>query len=193
MKVIIEKYNPEWKALYYLLEKELLDFLKDLTPKIEHIGSTSIEGLWAKPVVDIMVGIDEEKLDETIFLLSDGKYSYIKAFTNGMPERRFYIRMKDEVIFPKLIDDVNDINEFVNSNKLAHIHIVGYKSTFWDRHIAFREYLKHSDGVRTEYQELKINLSRKEWSNSFEFNDAKSAFIKKHESIALEWYKYKPD
>jgi GrpB-like predicted nucleotidyltransferase (UPF0157 family) len=188
MKVNISPYNSEWKDQFSSLKDELSNLLFKVSPKIEHIGSTSIEGLWAKPVIDILIGINENVLDDTISLLHSAPYIYIEAFTNDMPERRFFIRMKEGVNFPKVISDSSLIDEHINQNKISHIHIVGYKSPFWIRHIAFREYLKHHHDVKIAYQKLKQQLSQKEWSNAFEFNHAKSDFIQLHQAKALEWY-----
>ncbi len=188
MKVNISPYQFEWKDRFSSLKDELNNLLCKLAPKIEHIGSTSIEGLWAKPVIDILVGVNENDLDETISLLHSAPYIYIEAFTKDMPERRFFIRMKEGINFPKIISDSSLIDEFINDNKISHIHIVGYKSPFWIRHIAFREYLKCHKEVRNAYQELKQQLSQKEWNNAFEFNYAKSNFIQLHQAKALEWF-----
>ncbi|MFQ3577353.1 MAG: GrpB family protein [Cytophagales bacterium] len=189
MKVKIVPYNPDWEKIYLNLQTEISHILLSLDPKIEHIGSTSIKGLWAKPVIDILVGIDEEKLDVVCDLLYSHHYIYIQAFTDGMPERRFFIRMKEGTVFPNIISDSSLIDERINDNKIAHVHIVGYNSNFWNRHIAFREYLKHFDEVRMAYQVLKQELSRKNWNNAFEFNEAKDAFIQFHQANAIEWYK----
>lgn len=193
MKVNISPYKSEWKEMFLSLNNELSNLLSKVSPKIEHIGSTSIEGLWAKPIIDILVGVNESVLDETISLLYPAPYIYIEAFTNEMPERRFFIRMKEEVIFPKVISDSSLIDEYINNNKISHIHIVGYKSPFWVRHIAFREYLKHNEEVKIAYQKLKWELSQKEWINAFEFNHAKSDFIQLHQTKALEWFQVKYD
>ena len=51
--VKLEKYNPKWKDMYLEEEKKLKEMFGDLALAIEHIGSTSIEGLSAKPIIDI--------------------------------------------------------------------------------------------------------------------------------------------
>lgn len=189
MKVEIVQHNPLWKSKFLEIKGELQNFLSVLSPKIEHIGSTSIDELWAKPVIDVLVGIDEKKLDETTVLLKNTSYVYVKAFTKEMPERRFFIRLKDEYDFKQEITSTSQIDENINSNKIAHIHIVGHNSEFWFRHIAFREYLKAHPNAKEEYQTLKKKLSEVEWNHPFEFNEAKSAFIQLHQAKAITWYK----
>ncbi|GAB4475620.1 MAG: hypothetical protein OHK0057_23570 [Thermoflexibacter sp.] len=189
MKVEIVPHNPLWKSKFLEIKGEVQNILSVLSPKIEHIGSTSIDELWAKPVIDVLVGIDEINLDETTVLLKNTSYVYVKAFTEEMPERRFFIRLKDGYDFKQEITTVSQIDENINSNKIAHIHIVGHNSEFWFRHMAFREYLKAHQNAKEEYQQLKKKLSEVEWNHPFEFNEAKSAFIQLHQSKAISWYK----
>lgn len=189
MKVEIVPHNPLWKSKFLEIRVELQNFLAVLSPIIEHIGSTSIDELCAKPVIDVLVGIDGKKLDETTVLLKNTSYVYVKAFTKEMPERRFFIRLKDEYDFKQEITSASQIDENINSNKIAHIHIAGHNSEFWFRHIAFREYLKAHQNAKEEYQQLKKKLSEVEWNHPFEFNEAKSAFIQFHQAKAITWYK----
>jgi GrpB-like predicted nucleotidyltransferase (UPF0157 family) len=188
MKVKIVPYDDEWKNRFDTLKTEFLHLLKDLSPQIEHMGSTSVEGLWAKPVIDILIGIDHERLDETIISLCAARYAYIKAFTNAMPERRFFIRMNETANFPKEITHETGINELISADKIAHIHIAGYKSPFWVRHVAFRDYLRCHPEAKMMYQQLKQQLAGKEWKNTSEFNEGKASFIKTYEKAALKCY-----
>lgn len=65
MKITFEKYNPFWKKQFETIKNELKDSIGFLNPQIEHIGSTSVENLSAKPVIDIMIGVkNEEELDK---------------------------------------------------------------------------------------------------------------------------------
>lgn len=188
MKIEVVPYQAEWKNMFQQLKHELELKLKGFNPVIEHIGSTSVEGLSAKPVIDIMAGIKEDLLEQTIERLCEGQYAYVSAFTKDMPERRFFIRMKDDTQYPRIITSPEQINENIQNHKTAHIHITVYRNVFWNRHIAFREYLKNHADVRKEYQQLKRDLSKKEWNHPFEFNEAKASFMKEHEKRALEWY-----
>ena len=70
MKVTFEKYNPLWTASFASLETELKTYLSDFDVRIEHIGSTSVKNLSAKPIIDIMIGVkDPEDLDKIPDLL----------------------------------------------------------------------------------------------------------------------------
>ncbi|ULQ55866.1 GrpB family protein [Flavihumibacter rivuli] len=188
MRVSVEPYHPQWKQRYKELEAELQQLLSGLDPHIEHIGSTSVEGLSAKPTIDILVGLAHVEPEETVIRLINHPYIYIRAFTTAMPERRFFIRMKEDKGYPAIIDDAAAIDDTINLHKLAHIHIVGYRGAFWERHLAFREYLRNHPDVKQQYQDLKLELSQRDWPDAFAFNEAKTAFIKEKEALALQWW-----
>jgi len=92
MKVKIVAYNPEWSNKFKAIRKDLEVILRELSPKIEHIGSTSIPGLAAKPIIDIAVGIDSIKdLNKTIEPMLSNSYIYYEAFNSLLPDRRFFV------------------------------------------------------------------------------------------------------
>ena len=99
MQIKIEPYNDDWVRQFLKIKNELLILLKDFNPKIEHFGSTSVPGLAAKPVIDILVGVqslaDFELLQKKIMVSK--KYIYYKVFNKIMPERRLFVRLKDEI------------------------------------------------------------------------------------------------
>lgn len=75
---------------------------------IQHIGSTSVEGLSAKPVIDIMIGVNSEKdLDKIPPLLAGRQYVYYEKYNEDMPYRRFFVKLKakpSEWSFPEQIN-----------------------------------------------------------------------------------------
>jgi GrpB-like predicted nucleotidyltransferase (UPF0157 family) len=68
-----EPYNPIWKANFNSIQNDLLTLLKPIRPRVDHIGSTAIEGLSAKPIIDILIGLAEENDLDRIPLLLRGK------------------------------------------------------------------------------------------------------------------------
>ncbi|MBB5623498.1 GrpB-like predicted nucleotidyltransferase (UPF0157 family) [Pedobacter cryoconitis] len=59
MKIKVEQYNPLWKESFNQIKVELSEVMASLNPQIEHIGSTAVEGLSAKPIIDILIGVDD--------------------------------------------------------------------------------------------------------------------------------------
>lgn len=194
MKITFEKYNPLWKKQFETIKNELKDSIGFLNPHIEHIGSTSVEGLSAKPVIDIMIGVkNEEELDKVPPLLQGQDYVYYRKYNEDMPYRRFFIKLTDQpqhLGFPEIIEAGDEIPEGIHDHKLriAHIHVIPTSSEHWLRHIAFRDYLRTHPEVKNEYQQLKEYLSEKEWYDGNDYNEGKDPFIKREERKAVEWY-----
>lgn len=167
MKIILSPYNPIWKQLFEQ-EKELLSTTLSGTDfTIEHIGSTSIENLDAKPVIDIMIGLtDFSKANDQVKKIVPAGYQYIDRYEDTMPYRRFFIKDQDGI-------------------RTHHIHMVQTGTEFWQRHLAFRDYLRQHPEEKLRYQELKQKLSQQEWNDVNDYANAKTAFIREIEQKAL--------
>lgn len=194
MKITLEKYNSEWTHMFEEVKADLDRLLGFLTVEIEHIGSTSVEGLSAKPILDVLVGVSEEsELAYTILPLTGNNYVYYQVYNGDMPYRRFFVKhiVDPEVLFvPTVIEDQENIpsSTWEHSHRIAHIHILQYNSVHWIRHIAFRNYLRTYPEVRERYQSLKEALSGREWSDGNEYNAAKDKFLKTEEKKAVNLY-----
>ena len=156
--IIVKPYNPEWKTCYHQ-EKECLLNLFSGELRIEHIGSTAVVGIAAKPTIDILV--------EKPASLSDSQI--IAAF-----ERAGYIHMKEQanhLMFVKgyTPTGLEDISYHIHMGPLD-------QSWLWDR-VYFRDYLNQMDGVRKEYQDLKIELAEKYRNDREAYTDSKADFI----------------
>lgn len=194
MKIELEKYSPFWKDQFGDIKTELIEKIGFLNPHIEHIGSTSIEGLSAKPIIDILIGLEHfDLIQEVINPLLEINYVYYPIFNEIMPYRRFFIKHKSETNQLKILNIINNEQDVPKSTeehnlRLAHIHILTHNSEHWIRHIAFRDYLIAHLSVQKEYQELKEKLSTKDWSDGNDYNRAKNDFIKAEEKKAIDWY-----
>lgn len=194
MKVTFEKYNPFWKKQFENIKKELENCIGFLHPEIEHIGSTSVENLSAKPVIDIMIGVkDEKELDKIPLLLAGRDYVYYETYNEDMSYRRFFIKLvasTQQLGFPEVFYSKEEIPERIHDHhlRIAHIHVIPTSSEHWTRHIAFRDYLRTHPEVKEEYQKLKEELSKKEWFDGNDYNQEKDPFIKREERNAIQWY-----
>jgi len=193
IKIIIEKYNPIWLIEFEKLKTKLSSILQFSNPQIEHIGSTSIPSLSAKPIIDIAIGVSKNReLDLTISPMVENKFIYYAVYNKLMPKRRFFVGLKnkkDFLKFEKIYYKNKEIpHEKIHSFRLCHIHIWKFGTYEWKRHIAFREYLKEHPQVKDEYENLKIKLSKKKWVDGNEYNYSKNDFIKNIENDAISWY-----
>ena len=192
MKITIAPYNPEWKETFEKLKSDLQVALGGDQIRIDHIGSTSVQGLAAKPIIDILVGINNESLlDKTVHPLLNAGYIYFELYNRYMPYRRLFIKTKHDQAIGRSIrneDEIDRQNLLMHENRQAHIHIFSKESVHWLRHIAFKEYLIAHDIIRQQYQQLKEMLGQKNWKDGNQYNLAKDEFIKYHEKQALAWF-----
>ncbi|RPI15533.1 MAG: hypothetical protein EHM58_14000 [Ignavibacteriae bacterium] len=165
MKVKLVEYNPDWVKLFNEEKAIIKKALTSLNTRIEHIGSTSVPALGAKPIVDILLGVrSESDLNALIPLMTGIGYEYRNNFEHVMPYRRYFTKPGN-----------------------FHVHSVVVTGEFWKRHITFRDYLRTHDETRDEYFKVKKNLSDKEWDDSNDYAYAKTEFIQGIEKKAKEY------
>jgi len=191
MKIIIEEYTPKWVDDFVTEKNKLEQALEGIGATIEHIGSTSVPGLGAKPIIDILIGLRvEDDLDKVIVPMQQSGYTYFKKYEPMMPYRRLFIKL--EPLPDKMPPAIVDIGEELVTGKdfraMVNIHVLVEGTLHWDRHIAFRDFLRAHPDTRDAYDALKKELSLREFRDTLEYNQAKDAFVKEVEQQALKWY-----
>lgn len=170
MKVEVVEYNPEWKNLYNSEAQRIQSTCGKYIFTIEHAGSTSVEGLASKPVIDIYIGT--KSIDEANSMIEPMKslgYEYIEKFESELPFRRFFTRS-------------------VEDKKLFHIHVTPAPHIFRRDDLMFRDYISSNKKARKDYEELKIKLSKHDWDDSMGYNKAKTDFCIGLKAKALEFF-----
>jgi len=157
--VIIVPYNPRWVTMYEEEKLQIQTAMGTYLKGIEHIGSTAIPGLPAKPIIDILGGITGLP-DAPSFIphLEKIGYSYIREYESQLPQRRYLTR--------------SDAGHVV-----IHLHIVEITSKFWQDHLAFRDRLLSDNNLRDAYGRLKIDLAAKFGNDRVGYTNAKAEFI----------------
>ncbi len=144
--MLIQKYNPDWKNKFQEISEIIEDRLKELIITIEHVGSTAIPGLAAKPIIDIdIVYKKETPLPELVSLLNELGYSHIGD--QGIPDRETFKRIPDNSTHP-ILDSIKH-----------HLYACSENNEELNRHIVFRDFLLANDWARDEYQILKLELA----------------------------------
>lgn len=166
MKIEVVPYNSSWPMLF---EKEKLALIRNVgsvIKKIHHIGSTSVEGLSAKPIIDLILEVESlntlDKLERTFI-----KLGYESMGELGISGRRYYRKGGD--------------------NRTHQIHAFEVGDANITRHLAFREYLKAHPEIKQDYSKLKVKVARECQNNIELYCDGKDSFIKEHEVKALNW------
>lgn len=194
MKIKLDKYNPAWNEQFNQIKNELNTIVGFVNPQIEHIGSTAVCCLSAKPIIDILVGLqDESDLDKITMPLMEKGYIYYEKYNKEMPYRRFFVKHDvdhETLSIPTLIGENDPLPDasLEHHHRMAHIHAIPVESEHWVRHIAFRDYLRKFSSVKDEYQRLKEELSSRKWQDGNEYNEAKDEFIKHYEQKAMKWH-----
>jgi GrpB-like predicted nucleotidyltransferase (UPF0157 family) len=192
MKIILEPYNTEWPHIFDGYREKILKVLGQDVIDVQHIGSTSILGLASKPIIDIMIGTSD-KTDNKIDIskMVNAGFTYIEIEKHNALGRRMYFHYKhpDGLRPPPKLNIADRDLASSGFTTLAHIHSWGYGTYDWQRHIAFRDYLRIHKSERNEYQKLKEELVDQDWESSLHYSRAKNDFIQKMQIKALDWNK----
>lgn len=191
MKIPFSSYSDQWPINFQDRAAAIRQAIGDLPVTIDHIGSTSVVGLGAKPIIDILIGVEKEKdLDALIRPMMVPGYTYFKKYELEMPYRRLFVLLKPltKLASPKTIDLNDEYNSGELFAPLVNVHAIVKNTHHWTRHIAFRDFLRTHPEVTKRYHELKQQLVQQEFEHHLEYNRAKNDFVKEVEKEALVWY-----
>lgn len=156
-KVELYSYSPEWKTEYEKEKKILVKVLSNYALDIQHVGSTSIPNLCAKPIIDIAVAVKDEKtLEKLIPILTQAGYDV----KNSIEESGEILAHRGP---PEL--------------RTHHVHVEVINSTYWNNHILFRDYLLSHPNEVKKYEQLKKQLKELYENDRQLYTASKNDFI----------------
>lgn len=155
--VILDSHNLEWQKVFESEKLILKAIFNDSAAKIEHVGSTAINGISAKPVIDIAVGVRTLDLSEKIIKKLE-ETGYVKIPGHGDVDRIFFAKGN-------------------HKNRTHHLHVELYDGVSWNNHILFRNYLNSNKEKLTEYEVLKKELAAKYYNDRDKYTSGKASFI----------------
>ena len=161
--VALIEHQEEWNKIFNLDKDIILQILGNSVVDIQHVGSTAIPGISAKPIIDILVGL------KNIFEAEH----FISKFEEKSYEFRPNASTQDRILYIKGGENF----------RTHHIHVVQYDSNEWNRMIRFRDYLRENSNVALEYKELKEELAVKFPDNREEYTKGKENFVKQIEKL----------
>jgi GrpB-like predicted nucleotidyltransferase (UPF0157 family) len=155
--VELKPHNPKWRELYeeeeVLVSKAVSAFLIE----IQHIGSTAIPGIMAKPIIDIALAIDSlENVEKIIKPLEEIGYTY--RGEAGIPHRHLFVKGSEDF-------------------RTHHMHVMHRSHYEWKKHIVFRDYLRKHPKEAKEYSNLKLKLEKEFKEDRESYTESKSEFI----------------
>ncbi|MFL6700152.1 MAG: GrpB family protein [Vitreoscilla sp.] len=158
-EVSLRTHDPAWAQDF---EKER-DRLQALVPgafdAIEHIGSTAVPGLLAKPIIDIMAAVDSlDGVNALIERLCDNGYATSVEFNAALADRKWLMRWHE-------------------GHRTHHLHIVVTGSTPWSDRLDFRDALRSEPATARRYAQLKSEFAAKHQGDREAYTDAKAAFV----------------
>jgi len=155
--ILIAEYDPRWPLWYEEEKQRLLALLHPLNVTLEHIGSTSVPGLAAKPILDISAALANR---EAINDYSDAFRSlgYEELLINPVFERRLFCK--------------GGYNEGTH-----HLHITNYGTPVWAEPILLRDYLRAHPPMATAYAQVKRAAAARHQNDLNGYHDQKSEFI----------------
>lgn len=167
-QIIIADYDAQWPIIFDRLQQRIMDAAQGRIIRIEHIGSTSVPNLAAKPVIDLMPGVQSlADADACVDIMIGLGYTYIQKYESMMPERRFF-------------------NRNVDGEIKQNVHLVVVGGEFWERHLLFRDYLRAHPDAAQAYADLKRDLAP-QFDDTNDYAQAKTAFISAMMDTARQW------
>ncbi len=159
--IIIVDYDPNWPKVYEVERDRILRVTDRSILAIEHVGSTAVIGLGAKPIIDIIAAVEKLSIGRTLIdpLVQQLGYSYIPEHEAAFPNRLYL--QKHPIDAPQF-----------------HLHLVELNSDHWIDHLLFRDYLRDHPDTAQEYDRLKRKLAARYKFDRDGYVDAKTDFVR---------------
>ena len=165
---LVEKYNPEWTDWFQDIKEFLGEKITNACLCIEHVGSTSIPGMTAKPIIDLILVIKPGDQENTIGLLAERGYYH--NGNQGIEEREVF-KLEDE--------DLKD------SLPRHHLYVCPEHALELRRETSFRDFLKQNKEYAEKLSALKCSLAEKFDNDVYAYMDGKDALVKEITEKAL--------
>lgn len=154
--VRLREYTPLWAELYRIEAAELRETLGTLALDIEHVGSTAVPGLIAKPILDIAIAIPKHALvPKCATLLAHLGYQYA-----------YWADLDNDYTFEKGVQ------------RTHHVHLVEFDSRQWGDYLRFRNALRTNEKLARDYERTKMALGQKFCRDRAAYTRAKADFIR---------------
>lgn len=152
VRVQIADYDPEWATKFMTERDRIAGALGELPIRIEHIGSTSVPMLAAKPIVDVLVTLPDPEAED--------------AFVPHLGAVGFVLRVREP-----------GHRMLRNAARDVHVHVWADQDPEVERYLRFRDQLRRSVTDRVSYEQLKRALAEQEWADMNHYAQAKGRLI----------------
>ncbi|KGX92736.1 hypothetical protein N781_15625 [Pontibacillus halophilus JSM 076056 = DSM 19796] len=160
-EVRLQLHQSEWATEFMKVKRDLILVTGLPDERIEHVGSTSLADVKAKPIIDLLVGVDDYKDSQSI--LQDLKQLGFLRLKVERPNEMVCARFKDEAY----------------KVKTHYIHLTNYRGELWEQMIQFRNYLLQSREARKEYEAIKEAYVKDHAKGIAAYTEHKEPFIQR--------------
>ena len=158
-EVHLRPYDPLWPSLFAAERERILGSLPGIFVELQHIGSTAIAGMRAKPIIDVMAGVESMQVARGLAEpICDSGYTTSTEFNATLDDRQWFMRWK-------------------NGHRTHHLHVVVYGESAWRERICFRDRLRADSQLAARYSALKERLVQSHGADREAYTGGKSAFV----------------
>jgi GrpB-like predicted nucleotidyltransferase (UPF0157 family)/ribosomal protein S18 acetylase RimI-like enzyme len=151
--IVVVDYDPAWAQRFELERERIKRAIDDVALRIEHIGSTAVPGLAAKPIIDVLLVVEDP--DDPA------------AFEPPLLEAGYELRVRER-----------GHRMFRTPERDVHVHVRAARDPEVDRHVLLRDHLRSSPRDQARYAELKRSLAKRDWEDMNHYADAKGPLIR---------------
>jgi GrpB-like predicted nucleotidyltransferase (UPF0157 family) len=160
----VRAYDPRWPELFRRAEGELRRALGEDAVAIEHVGSTAVPGLPAKPVIDIAIAVRSLSAGVVVAIEWLG-YEYVPEYEDELPNRRYFHLHPEPELGP--------------GHTGYHVHVYAEGDPDFADYLRFRDYLRSHPEDAAAYGELKLRLAAEHADDRDAYQEAKSVFVER--------------
>jgi GrpB-like predicted nucleotidyltransferase (UPF0157 family) len=153
--IVIADYDPAWPERFRQEEVRIRAALGEAALSVVHIGSTSVPGLAAKPIVDILLVVEDSGEEAT----------YLPA----MEEAGYVLRVREP--------DFDEHRMFRTPTKDVHVHVFSAGSPEIERYLLLRDRLRQNEAEREFYAQMKRELAKRDWPTMEHYAEAKTEVV----------------
>ncbi|WP_437675925.1 GrpB family protein [Sorangium sp. So ce131] len=158
-EVALVPYDPQWPALFAAERARLLTLFPSQLLDVQHFGSTAIPGMPAKPIIDLLAGVESMPVaDSLVAPLLDSAYTTSAEFNATLTDRRWFMRWSD-------------------GRRTHHLHVVVLDGPEWRRRLRFRDVLRSDAELAKRYALLKEELAAQHRTDREAYTRAKTDFV----------------
>ena len=158
--VALHAHDASWPARFAEERERLLALFPNVLIDVQHIGSTAVCGLVAKPIIDILAGVESMAVAASLApALANAGYTTSAEFNATLTDRQWFMR-------------------WANGRRTHHLHAVVHGGSVWHRHLRFRDALRSSAALSERYAALKSSLAALHPGDREAYSEAKAEFIR---------------